>query len=327
MDFGIFLHIQFPTTDDSDAAIDALTRQAELVEDAGFDSLWIPEHHFTEENYPDNWSLLSYLTGKTDEVTVGTMLCLVPLYNPMRLAEQTANADMLSSGRFVFGAGVGYRQKEFEVMGVEMEHRGARMDEALDILERAWTEDPVSYEGEQFQFEDVHVNPKPVQTGGPPVWLGGSSEAAIRRAATRGDAWVPSIRPPLERLEELYEVYNVALEEAGRTPSARPLLREGFVAETREEAFRHAKDTLLAKYNQYMEWRGREQVAPEEFEEHAANRYIIGSPDDVIDEIEKRRERLGTDHLMLRTRWTGMPADVAEESIRLFGEEVVPSFE
>jgi len=331
MHFGYYVLPEHPGDTDPKKTLETVLADAHLAEDLGFESLWVGEHHFTDKVYFDNFQLLSHLAAETSDVTLGTSVCLVPLYNPVRLAERTANLDVLSGGRFTLGAAVGYRPQEFEIMGIDRSRRGPRMRETIQLLRRLWTEDNISFDGSEFTFENVSINPKPIQEGGPSIWLGGSSETPVGRAAVRGNAWLIDPRISIGALDEAHEHYENVLEDRGLTPEARPIWREVFVAETDKEAVKKARPYLLEKYDSYLDWGAADAVGDDDistqFRELSEGRFLLGSPDTVTERIEEYRERYGIDHLILRTRWPGMDQDVAADSLRLFAEEVAPRFD
>jgi probable F420-dependent oxidoreductase len=331
LSFGAVLLTEHPADGSAVRHREEVADQARLVESLGFDSLWVGEHHFTDRIYFDNLQTLSYLAAVTSSIRLGTSICLAPLHNPAMLAERTANLDVLSDGRFTFGVAAGYREAEFEIAGVDHSRRGDRLDETLDIAEALWERDGVGYDGELFQFEDVSINPKPVQPGGPPIWVGGSAPRPVRRAATRGDAWFVDPRLSIPKLERPAEYYDEQLAEHDRTPDERPMWREVFVAETTEEALETARPYLTEKYDTYLSWGAEEGVGGETidaaFEDLAADRFLLGSPEDVIEEIERYQQAFGIDHLVVRSRWPGMPLEPVQESHRLLAEEVMPHFE
>ena len=164
----------------------------EMVEDAcyaealGFSHFWLTEHHFWYDGYcPSLIVGAAAVAARTSRMRVGTSMLLLPLHDPLRVAQAAAMADIVSGGRFDLGVAVGYRHAEFDAFGVARSDRGARMEEALDILHLAWTTDRFSYHGRFFDYEDVSVTPKPLQRP-IPIWIGGWAERVVRRAARRG---------------------------------------------------------------------------------------------------------------------------------------------
>ncbi|NCF29861.1 MAG: TIGR03619 family F420-dependent LLM class oxidoreductase [Gammaproteobacteria bacterium] len=223
----------------NDATPDSFARIAERAEALDIDSLWCsahvvlppqvksgyvlmpgvmhPEHW--KERYWEPFTVLSYLAAVTSKITLGTSVVIVPMHNPFELAKQVAEVDQLSGGRFVFGIGVGWFEEEFEVLGQDFHNRGARTDEAIELMKVLWAEDPVSFAGKHYRVENAFFAPKPVQQPSPPIWVAGGSKAALKRAARCADAWHPA-RPSLENLREARVVLNGYLEEVGRSPES-----------------------------------------------------------------------------------------------------------
>src|SRR3989441_3201850 len=141
--------------------------------------------------------MLGYLAHATKRVRLGTSVLVVPYRNPLVTAKTLATIDQLSRGRLILGAGVGWLREEFEALAAPaFEERGAVTDEYLRLMRATWTTDPVTFEGKHYRVRDVHALPKPAQRGGIPIWIGGHTHAALKRAGTPGDAWHPNRPPP-----------------------------------------------------------------------------------------------------------------------------------
>jgi probable F420-dependent oxidoreductase len=165
---------------------------ARLAEQAGFDSLWAGDHVSFENPLLDVTVALSAFAAWTERIQLGAGVVLLPLRSPAVVAKEFASLDYLSRGRVVLGVGVGGEGvKDFEAVGVPIEERGARTDEAMLALRALFSGSPASFSGRFWSFEDVSIEPQPVQPGGPPLWVGGRSEAALRRTAELGDGWLP----------------------------------------------------------------------------------------------------------------------------------------
>ena len=161
--------------------------QIASLEDLGYDSVWLTEHHFVEDGYlPSIFTMAGAIAVRTKRLTIGANTILLPLHHPVEVAESAAVVDVLSGGRFVLGVALGYRGVEFRGYGVPLEQRGSRMEEGLDILRRCWNEAAFSYDGKHYTLRDVDVQPKPLQRPGVPVWVGARGPKAIDRAATVG---------------------------------------------------------------------------------------------------------------------------------------------
>ncbi|MEO5839578.1 MAG: LLM class flavin-dependent oxidoreductase [Acidimicrobiales bacterium] len=158
--------------------------QIALVDQLGFDHVWITEHHFVDDGYmPSPLVMSGAIAARTSRVAIGQDVMLVPFTNPVRLAEDLAVLDNLSNGRMMIGAGMGYVPSEFAAMGIPRGERRQRMDETLAILRHAFTDDEFDFHGAHFQLERVRVRPRPVQPGGPPLWVAAMGEPGARRAA------------------------------------------------------------------------------------------------------------------------------------------------
>ena len=327
MPFGVTLLTQQPRGRDPTQYLKEITSQARLAEELGFDSLWLTEHHFLEDEiYFDNVQLLSYLACETDDIGLGSSVWLLPLHNPVKMAERVANLDVMSEGRFTLGVGAGYRQKEFEIFGVDRSARATRMKEGLELIKKLWSEDHVHFDGSEYSYEDASINPKPIQEPRPEIWIGGNSKVALRHTAESGDAWIPSPALTDEKLEKLYGYYDGYCEEIGSTPTSRPLMREVYVADTEAEAMDTASGPLQGKYETYSSWDNENATGESQFSEFSRGRFIIGDPDHAIEQIDKYVQAFGVDHLIARMQWPTMSNQDMKRSLETFASEVAPSF-
>jgi alkanesulfonate monooxygenase SsuD/methylene tetrahydromethanopterin reductase-like flavin-dependent oxidoreductase (luciferase family) len=204
------------------------------------------------------------------------------------------------------------------------------MVEALTVLELLWSGKKVSFNGKFFQLSDTHIGIKPIQVGGPPIWIAASSDIAIKRSARLGYPWLihHADYPTVERQIDLY---NSARQVAGHPQSpVQPIVREFFVAETREQAYAECGPFLTGKYDTYSQW-GQDLALPGEksfqttFEELSRDRFVVGSVEDVISDI-RRYQDLGVTHMGLRIRWAGMPVEPTVRCMELVGKHIIPQF-
>jgi alkanesulfonate monooxygenase SsuD/methylene tetrahydromethanopterin reductase-like flavin-dependent oxidoreductase (luciferase family) len=192
-------------------------QQIELVDELGFDHVWITEHHFVEDGYmPSPLVVSGAIAARTRRVAIGQDVMLLPFANPVRLAEDLAVLDNLSNGRMLVGAGMGYVPSEFAAMGVDRRRRARRMDEALDVLRLAFTEEEFDHDGDEFVLRGVRVRPRPVQPGGPPLFVAAMGEPGARRAARLG----AHLLPQGDRRAVL-DPWRDALTETGIDPATR----------------------------------------------------------------------------------------------------------
>ena len=159
-------------------------------ENNGFDDVWLSEHHFIDDGYlPSIMPAAAAIAARTERIRIASGVLLMPFHNPIRLAEDIATVDIISGGRFELGVGIGFKGEEFEGFGVSSKERGKRTDQSLEILRRALAGETVSFKSEFFDFQNVRVTPAPIQKPHPPIWLGGFTRAALRRAVRFGDGF------------------------------------------------------------------------------------------------------------------------------------------
>ena len=187
---------------------------AELCDELGYESVWLPEHlvlpvqqsgsPYSGSDHPpvradapvfDVFTMLAFFAGRTERIRLGTNVYNIGLRHPFVTARAVATLDIVSGGRVELGIGASWLAEEWDATGLDFATRGSRVDEALTVCKRLWTEPEIEHKGEHFQFAPVAFEPKPVQSGGPPISVGGDSKLALRRAAVHGDGWIPMNTP------------------------------------------------------------------------------------------------------------------------------------
>ncbi len=197
--------------------LDDLRAIAEDAEAMGFDSVWVSDHIVTPGHmqgsvgpmFMDAFVVLSHVSAITRRVKLGTTVMVVPYRNPLVAAKTISTLDVLSGGRVVLGVGAGGAPDEFDALGVPESQRGSRTDEYLSVMIELWTTDPTDYQGRYVAFSGVRFGPKPTQQPHPPIWVGGRSDAALRRAVRFGQAWHPTsvaLEALRERMSMLHEL-------------------------------------------------------------------------------------------------------------------------
>jgi probable F420-dependent oxidoreductase len=210
------------------ASPENLRTLAQRAESLGFDSVWVSDHIILprkvdsfypyaadgvatfrpDEDYYDPLATLNFLAGCTQKIRLGTHVLILPYRNPVVTAKMLSTLDVLSGGRVILGAGVGWMEEEFQALGLDTyAQRGAVTDEYIQLFKELWTKDEPEFQGEHYQLSGMGFMPKPVQKPHPPIWIGGHTNPAIRRAAEYGDGWMPiGLRPPaILEPEELAE--------------------------------------------------------------------------------------------------------------------------
>ncbi len=311
--------------------------QVELGEALGFDSVWLEEHHGVKDHYwPSPLLALAGAATRTERISLGTDILVAPFYHPVRLAEDVALLDIISKGRLILGMAIGYKPDEFDLYQVPFTKRGERFEEALCLMKQLWTQDAVTFEGKYYQVKGQRIEPKPYQRPHPPLWLGGWGKLSLTRAAFLGQAWIPGPTADLAKLLEAQKIYHTKLESMGIMPGSRPtpLTRDLVIAKTDEEAWEMAKRHLSISYrDEYATatWShpllsGGGSASIEQFEDFSKDRFLIGDPDTVIQQIQRFEQAFGVDHLICRLYFPGMPHDFILQELKLFAAEVIPAF-
>jgi probable F420-dependent oxidoreductase len=186
------------------------------AETQGFHSVWVPDHVLRVFGpILDPLTVLSFVAGATQRVGLGTNVLIVPYRHPLILANETASLDVLTGGRFVLGVGVGWNEEEFSALGISTSERGRRTDEALEAMRRLWAGGPATYQGRYYSFAGATLGTSPQTKGGPPILVGGYSDAALRRVLRFGEKWGGFMDSP-ERIHEVQERLKRLAEGVGR---------------------------------------------------------------------------------------------------------------
>ncbi len=182
----------------------AVAVAARAAQDCGFDAVYVTDHPAPDQRWLDGGGhhalepmvVLGYAAAVTEHLMLQTNVYIAAYRNPFLAAKSVLSLDLLSGGRAIIGVAAGYLRPEFGALGVEFDERNELLDECIDVMRKAWTEDQVAFEGEHFRSRGVTMRPRPVAQPHPPIWVGGNSKAAIRRAVERGEGWVPFPNPP-----------------------------------------------------------------------------------------------------------------------------------
>jgi probable F420-dependent oxidoreductase len=284
---------------------------AREVEELGFDYLTSGEHLMFHGPIPNSLIALAAAAGATERIKLMSTITLVPLYPAALLAKQIATLDVVSGGRFSLGVGVGGEfPKEFDAVGVPVKERGARTNEALEVIDLLLTGTDVTFDGRFTKLDGVTLAPPPVQQPRPPIWVSGRQDAAIRRAARYAEGWLPYMYTP-EMLAESMEKMAEFTEEAGRPEGS---VQGGIyiftcVHEDRETALELANKQLSRQYNQ-------------DFSKLVGKYALAGSPEDCVARLQEYIEAGARTIIMGH----GCPAGYAEENRVAMAEGILPAF-
>jgi alkanesulfonate monooxygenase SsuD/methylene tetrahydromethanopterin reductase-like flavin-dependent oxidoreductase (luciferase family) len=328
--FGLVVRAQAEPGEDIARRLQETLAMVRLADRLGYDSITKTAHYSAHPfQMLQLVPMLARFTAEAPRLRLNAGVLLLPLYSPLHVAEEFATLDVLSGGRIILGVGLGYRDVEFKAFGVPRRERARRFEANLVAVRRLWTEDKVSLRTPYFELEDASCLPKPLQRPHPPIWIGANADPAVERAARLGDCWYIGPAVELGTVERQMALYRRALDAAGKPfPAELPMRREVFVARTRAEAIRLCAPYLGAKYKAYHAWR---QELPaddtgfeQEFEDLIGDRFLIGSPAEVAEQVLALHRRLGVNHLVMSTEWAGMPASLAMETIEMIAREVFP---
>jgi alkanesulfonate monooxygenase SsuD/methylene tetrahydromethanopterin reductase-like flavin-dependent oxidoreductase (luciferase family) len=321
MKVGLFINTQYPEEVDVPAQIPALVEQVRVARDAGFKSLWFPHHWLTEPmQMLQIMPAMAFLAAEAKGMVIGPNILILPLLNPMHVAEEAATLDVLTGGNYVLGAGLGYLEPEFTAFGIPLAERAGRFSESIILMRKLWAGGKITHEGKFFTVRNAGLSLKPVRAGGPPIYVAGLVDTAVRRAARIGDAWLIANASSIQEITPQMHTYRTALKEYGRTPLEFPIARECYVGSSRASAHEECRAALEYKYAAYAAWGMTSPLEGTTFEDFAKDRFIIGDKVSVKDEILRYTELLGVDHFIMRSQWPGLEQDKVLGSIRRLGE-------
>lgn len=332
MKFGLIIRGQYPQGDDMRVRLREDLEAAKRAQDLGYDCVAKGSHYSSHPfQYIQQIPYLCQVALVAPKLRLIPGVVLLPLHSPLHVAEELASLDVMCDGKLIFGAGIGYREVEFQAFNTTQKDSGRRFEECLIAVKRLWSEDFVSMEASYFRLDNANCTVLPVQKPMPPVWIGANANVGIRRAARMADAWFINPHNKIDTIAVQMDVYKRALDAAGKPmPAELPMAREVFVAPSRAEAIRLARPSLEAKYKAYRDW-GQDKVMPAgdafslDFEDLMQDRFLFGSPAEVTEQILVLRRRFGIDTLILGIHWVGMPASLAMEQMQLLAEEVFPA--
>lgn len=328
---GLNLTVQYGPDESAAKALDDHLRLVSAAREHGWDSVFVAQHYLTGRTaHLQPLPLLGRLAGVAGGMRIGSGICLLALQNPVDAAEAYATADVLAGGRLVFGAGLGYRDAEYEAFGIGMSGRVDRFTRNLDLVRRLWAGENVDADLPWCRLSGAHLSVLPLQRPGPPVWLAANSDRAVRRAALLGDAWMINPHASMATVLRQRELYRRTRAEAGLPePADVPLMREVVCAADDGTALARAHRHLAAKYAAYQAW-GQDAVLPDgdrfnpELAELSQDRFAIGDPEQCLRTLRSWVERSGATELLVRLHWAGAPIEHALESMRLLSTDVLP---
>lgn len=320
--------LRFSHSDDSHGYRQLIDGVVE-AERLGFHSIFLVEHHFTgSAQISASLNLLTYLAARTSRIRLGTAVVVVPWHNPVLLAEQAATVDLLSNGRLDFGVGKGYRPNEFQRFCIPLEEATERFEESIGLIKRALTSDErFSHHSKRWHFEDIIVEPPPVQRPHPPFWLAAGRPDSVRKAAEDGYSLLLDQFATFELTLERLRIYRDAVEAAGRRfdPMTVGVARSIAIvrnAEERERALGRRMQSL-DRMNRLATTADRRYVSSmasdPDLRRAAEEGTLIGTPEEIVEMIGRLRDG-GVGYILLSSAY------VTPGLMQSFAEEIMPAF-
>ena len=328
--FGLVIRGQAEPGEDISRRFQETLTFVRLADRLGFDSITKTAHYSAHPFQALQLvPMLARFAAEAPRMRLNAGVLLLPLLSPLHVAEEFATLDVITGGKIILGVGLGYRDVEFKAFGVPRSQRAKRFEANLEAILRLWTEEKVRMKTPYFELDDASCLPKPLQKPHPPIWIGANAEPAIERAARMGDCWYIGPAVEIATVERQMELYRRTLDSVGKPfPTELPMRREVFVAKTKAEAIRLCAPYLGQKYAAYHAWRqdmpSGDSGLGQEFDALIGDRFFIGSPDEVAEQIIAMHRRLGANHIVMSTEWAGMPESLAIETIEMIAKEVFP---
>lgn len=339
MKLTLFIGAEHRPTESLSARLREHVEQVRLARQLGFDGVAIGNHLSIGSTawFPPLETLMR-LAAEADGMSLGTCMLVLPLYEPLHVAEQVALVDAACDGRAILGVSPGWQKDEFEAVGLDHGRRFGRYSEAVELIKRLYTEESVTFTGKHFRASNLSLAMRPTRKPRPPMWLGGSVDNAIRRAAkiadpSLGDTWVASSHLKTSVIIEQSRIFKDALAEQHKAaPIDFPVLRNIVVAPNKATALREVGPAIAESYKIFGEWGlftgvvGDAKTHPE-FDDLISDRFIIGSPEDCAEEIVRLKQLAGCTRLVSRIQWVGMDHKHVMRTIELLGTKVAPLVE
>jgi probable F420-dependent oxidoreductase len=284
-----------------------LCNWAERAENVGLDSIWLSDHTVTRNPSLDITCLFAMIAARTRRLKMGPSVLTLPTRHPVQVAKTYATLDYISGGRVIMAVGSGGDLRELQACGIPVQERGARLDEGIEILRKLWTESHVTHHGRFYDFDDVTIEPKP-RKGSLDIWIGGKSDAILKRVVRLGDGWFPALTSPDEFKRDMDKIIAFG-NQYGRAMNPREagVLLFAYVTDDRERAQKAIAPFLRAL-----------PMPPEE----AARRCLVGSVAECVEKINRFIEAGCVKFVM---RPSCAPAEIMSQ-IELYGTEILPHF-
>lgn len=335
MRFGVIYSIEGGAGDSAARVFEEAVEEIVLAESLGFDCAFISEHHFVENDFfPSPLIALSFLAARTSRIRVGPGVLLLPLYDPVHVAEDAAVLDVISGGRLILGIGQGYRPEEFQAFRIDLRDRPGLLREGAEVIRGLWSQSSLTYTGARFRVEGLSLRPKPLQKPAPPIWIAAKKRKAVELAGEVGDGWFADPITPMRIIRDNRTHWERSVVSSGKNPGDQSFAyyREFFVGADDRSAWEVGRAPMMAGYRNYLRWghlvddEGR-AIPPERadvLEDLVRKRFTLGGAARCREDLQMIRESLDPTHLIMKMKFPGLSHDLVMASIRRFGEQVMP---
>ncbi len=343
MKFAFFTHAPWPEGADPGQILAETTEQIQYAEELGFVSAWLAEHHFTRYSMvPSSLILATHLAARTRTIRLGTAVLVSPLHNPLRLAEDAAMLDLVSNGRLDVGFGRGSGGYEYTGYGLDPSESAGRFQDSVKIIQGLWTTPGFSYESPYNRLQDINLVPPPLQKPHPPIYIAATRTPATLEflVATGHNLCIAVVQDTAAALDLCRRFVAMSAEAGGHRPMSEiPFFRYFYVAETEEEVRRDTEERInwvadimqwrrniatgSEVYRSMDDWRRARSELPESYGYLAANRAVIGTPDQCVSQIRALQAQ-GIDYFGCNFDFGGMSREKVMRSMELFSKEVMP---
>jgi len=345
MEFGLFFLMQRDEAWTEQEVYDSGLEQMLAAEALGYSSVWIAEHHFNDYGLcPAPPVLAAFVAARTTTLRLGMGVSLLPLHHPVDLAEQLAVLDVVSGGRLDVGIGRGGTLQDYQTFQSDRGDSRARVEEGIELIRWSWNGAPFDFQGRFHSAERLHVRPRPAQRPHPPLFIAANSEDSVLSAARLGLPTLSSFFVPVAELQKRHQIYRDAALAAGRALSEIEELerrswgmRVVHVAPDRAEALRAIEAPFMGYQRRMSVLRSdstggsvpssfdRSLLRLREFREYLADGWaLVGTPDEVRDDLQRFREATGYERVLLVMALPGLDTGRALRSMRLFAEHIAP---
>jgi alkanesulfonate monooxygenase SsuD/methylene tetrahydromethanopterin reductase-like flavin-dependent oxidoreductase (luciferase family) len=345
-EFGVFHEFQRRPGQTEAEAFDTAFEQVDAAESWGLDAIWLAEIHMAPERSVCSvpMTIASAIAARTQHIKIGLAVQVLPLCQPLRLAEESATVDHISHGRLLFGVGRSGFPRAYEAYGIPYGESPERFAEVLETVTRAWTEEKFSFAGKFYNYEDVCIVPKPYRKPHPPIRIAANREESFVAAARQGHAiFVGARRGTIDEVLPNLEIYRKAWKEAGRPGNGEVYLRAPvYVGDTMEQALKDPEETLMNTYrwlgarleesagragvfDSARRIEGAQRLQTLTYDEVLQGRAIVGTPEVVADRLLTLQQQLGLAGILAELNYGGLiPHERVMRSMQLLGEKVQP---